>query len=868
MSHRRSPFSVLIATLSLLAACSPSNAPQAPLGAARFVVATLAPQDVTRVDVTVQAEDVSPIVLPLEKQGEVWVGLLSELPAGAGRRFRAEAFDGAGLKRYEGELTGVTIVEGETVQVSILAQEVQRPVPFENESPLIDSLIVTRPTVRPGSTVTLRAAAHDPNPGDTFTSEWTATGGTFGSPAALESTWTAPSTLGPVTLTLRVTDDRGATSALSFVLQVEGSSELEGGSAAITVRFNAWPRVNALSAAPAQVRPNQPLTVTATAEDADTPAASLSYAWTASCPGTWSSAQSRVAQFTPSTQPAQTTCNNCQLTVTVSDAQGGSTTGTLGICVGQTPGLQFMPYIEDSWQSATSVGPGDLLTFRALGAEANHQPLSFTWTGPGVLSTPRTPATDTSEITWTAPSCLPPGPHAVTVTATNPSGLSGSQRLPFLWTGPTCSQPVCTFSIAPELTTLVLSSHCLVDAPVYIPNGYRLEGTGHSLTAVDPPGGRFQGAVLRNRGSTAYISSVTVRAQGLGDICYDGAARLRGILFEDASGTITSTQVLNIRKAEGASGCQEGTAIEILATGNQPSRPQVDIVNNLLSGYQKTGISLSGPVDAIVASNIVEGRGRITNIVQQGIHFKLGAQGAVMGNVVKDHAYGGSDDIAPGILVTGGGYYGGPLCKDLLIEGNTLTGNDLGIYLSQLEANGSAPASPTRIRVAFNTLSHPSVTNGYVYQAAVADSGTGNIITSNTISGAGYDPATQPGATFAVDVSAGAASQLVFLTAAQSVPVGACSGSLTVQSQDAAGNLAVPAPATVSLAAQGEASAGVSFHSDPACTSAPLTGLNLANPHAEGTFYFKGTQTGTVGVVATLGGRTVSQYQGLFVPLH
>jgi hypothetical protein len=714
----------------------------------------------------------------------------------------------------------------------------------------------------------VRATAHDPNPGDTVTAQWTATGGTFATPSALESTWTAPTAQGPVTLTLRVADDRGATSALSFTLQVEGGSELDEGSAAITVRFNAWPRVNALSAAPAQVRPNQPLTATATAEDADTPAGSLTYAWTASCPGTWSAAQSRVAQFTPTSQPSQTTCNNCQLTVTVSDPQGGSTTGKLGICVGQTPGLQFMPSIDGSWQSATTVGPGDLLTFRAQGSDVNHQPLSFSWSGPGVLSNPRALSADTSEITWTAPSCLPPAPHAVTVKATNPAGLSGSQRLPFLWTGPTCHQPACTFSLAPELTTLVLSSHCLVDAPVYIPDGYRLEGTGHSLTAVDPPEGRFQGAVLRNRGSTAFISSVTVRAQNLADICYDGDARLRGVLLEDASGTISSTQVLNIRKAEGASGCQEGTAIEVRATGTPPSRPQVDIVNNLLSGYQKTGISVSGPVDVIAASNIVEGRGRLTNIVQQGIHFKLGAQGAVVGNLVTGHAYGGSNDIAPGILVTGGGYYGGPLCKDLQIEGNTLTGNDLGIYLSQLEADGNAPASPTRIRVAYNTLSHTSVTNGYIYQAAVADSGTGNLITSNTISGAGYDPATRPGSTFAVDVLAGPAAKLAFLTAAQSVPVGACSGSLTVQSQDAAGNLAVPSPATLTLTAQGEASAGVTFHADPACAGAPLASLSLANPHAEGTFYFKGPQTGTVGVVATLGTRTVSQYQGLYTPLR
>ncbi|MDC0711523.1 right-handed parallel beta-helix repeat-containing protein [Stigmatella sp. ncwal1] len=869
MPHRLSKTHILIAALLLGVACSPSTAPEAPLGAARFVVAThqaLTPEEVTRVEVTVQAEDVPPILLPLVKEGEVWVGLLSAVRAGAGRSFRAEAFDVTGLKRYEGQLSGVTIVEGETVQVSILAQEVQRPVPFENESPLIDSLVVSRPTVQPGGTVTVRAAAHDPNPGDTVTVAWTATGGSFGTPSALESTWTAPATQGSVTLTLTVTDARGAASTLSFTLQVEESTTVGEGSADVTVHFNTWPRVNALSAVPAQVRPNQPLTVTALAEDVDAAAGTLAYAWTASCAGTWSSSQSRVAQFTPTAQPAQTTCNNCQLTVTVSDGQGGATTGKLGICVGQPPVLQFLPYIESSSQSAATMGPGDLVTFRVKGADANQQSLSFAWTGPGVLSAPTTPEANTSEILWTAPSCLPAAPHGVTVTVTNTSGLSGVQRLPFQWTGPTCSQAPCAFSIAPAQKALLLSNHCLVDAPVFIPEGFRFEGTGHSLTAVDPPGGYFQGAVLRNRGSEAHVRSVTVKAQGLRDICYNGAQRLRGILFEDASGTITSTQVLNIRKAEGASGCQEGTGIEVLATGARTSRPFVDVTQNQVSGHQKTGIAATGPVDVIIAGNTVEGRGPQNQIVQQGIHLKLGAQGAVLYNQVNGHAYGGSDDIAPGILVTGGGYYGGPLCEGLNIEGNTLVGNDLGIYLSQLEANGNAPATPTRIRVAFNTLSHASVTNGYVYQAAIADSGTGNIITSNSISGAGYNPATVPGATFAVDVLATAASRLAFLTEPQSVPVGACSGSLTVQSQDAAGNLSVPAPATASLAASGAAASGVTFHTDATCTGAPVTALSLSNPHAEATFYFKGSQTGTVGVSVTLGALTATQYHGLFIP--
>jgi hypothetical protein len=81
----------------------------------------------------------------------------------------------------------------------------------------------------------------------------------------------------------------------------------------------------------------------------------------------------------------------------------------------------------------------------------------------------------------------------------------------------------------------------------------------------------------------------------------------------------------------------------------------------------------------------------------------------------------------------------------------SLSVNDVGIYVSELDENCNAPATQTNIKVVNNTLSNPAVTNGFIYQAGVSDQGNNDKIVANSISGAGYDPNSVPGSTFAVD---------------------------------------------------------------------------------------------------------------------
>jgi hypothetical protein len=311
---------------------------------------------------------------------------------------------------------------------------------------------------------------------------------------------------------------------------------------------------------------------------------------------------------------------------------------------------------------------------------------------------------------------------------------------------PASAATTCTFTTKGRV--MKLNGNCTTDASILVPDGFTLDGQGHTITGVDPSGDHFRGAVIKNGGDDAHVRDLTVTVAGLVNTCDGGSDRLRGILFEEASGSITNNTVIGIN--QGASGCQEGNAIEVRNFGSN-NRFDVSIRGNEVSGYQKTGIVANGKVDADIRDNAVDGGVPVGYIARNGIQLGFGARGMVQDNVVKGNSYTGSSTVSGGILVVGGPGYGGDFVVNARIQGNRVEENDVGVYVSQYEADFSAPAEATNIKVVNNTISKAAVTNGYVYQAGVSDVGNNDKIISNKISGAGYDPATLPGSTFEVD---------------------------------------------------------------------------------------------------------------------
>src|SRR2546423_11891566 len=75
----------------------------------------------------------------------------------------------------------------------------------------------------------------------------------------------------------------------------------------------------------------------------------------------------------------------------------------------------------------------------------------------------------------------------------------------------------CTFTIVGKPMTL--DADCTTDATIKIPDGFTLDGAGHTITAVDPPGSHFIGAIVQNEGKVANVKNLTITTSGLADVC-------------------------------------------------------------------------------------------------------------------------------------------------------------------------------------------------------------------------------------------------------------------------------------------------------------------------------------------------------------
>ena len=187
-----------------------------------------------------------------------------------------------------------------------------------------------------------------------------------------------------------------------------------------------------------------------------------------------------------------------------------------------------------------------------------------------------------------------------------------------------------------------LTSDLTVTETYMIPDGYTLDGHGHTITAVDPVGGHFKGAVVMNEGTTANVTHLTVKASGL-TTGYGGADRLRGIMFEGASGSISHCTVIGINK--GASGSQEGNAIEVRNApfdGTHPNTVNVTIEHNKIFDYQKTGIVCNGDVNVDVNHNTVGESFTQEYLAANSIQLGFGALGKVEHNKIDGNQWEGN----------------------------------------------------------------------------------------------------------------------------------------------------------------------------------------------------------------------------------
>ncbi|MDH4190568.1 MAG: hypothetical protein OEW21_10215 [Betaproteobacteria bacterium] len=206
-------------------------------------------------------------------------------------------------------------------------------------------------------------------------------------------------------------------------------------------------------------------------------------------------------------------------------------------------------------------------------------------------------------------------------------------------------------------------------------------------------------------------------------------------------------------------GTQHGVAIYFV----YGSAARGEIRRNLVWNYQKGGIVVNGALaSATIENNRVIGLGPVSFIAQNGIQAGWGAHTKIRKNLVSGHSYTGANLAASGgILVLGGACYGGAATTETEIAHNVALGNDVGIWLSNLDGSCGPVTTPTNNVVRDNRLVNNALNNrtgngaAQGYQAGIADQGYGDVIRNNDVCGPGYQPpGTAAVALFAIDVTA------------------------------------------------------------------------------------------------------------------
>lgn len=167
----------------------------------------------------------------------------------------------------------------------------------------------------------------------------------------------------------------------------------------------------------------------------------------------------------------------------------------------------------------------------------------------------------------------------------------------------TASAQTCQFSTCGD--TMTLLDDCVTDATITIPDGLTLDGQHHTITAVDPAGGHFLGAVVTNGGDTAVVRDLRIVGKFTSTTC-DENNLLRGILFLNTTrAEAHDTFIEGMHRGPGNT-CQDGNGIvaeRMPYDGTHPATGEVKIAHNVLVDFQRLGVYVAGDLNAEVREN-------------------------------------------------------------------------------------------------------------------------------------------------------------------------------------------------------------------------------------------------------------------------
>ncbi len=285
------------------------------------------------------------------------------------------------------------------------------------------------------------------------------------------------------------------------------------------------------------------------------------------------------------------------------------------------------------------------------------------------------------------------------------------------------------------------------------PTGFVRDSINLTAAVINPPGTFSSTINATGCNIGIYYGTGTTGTVNKAEIF---GANYFGVVNNGGNVTITKSRIHDIGEIP-FNGTQHGVAI-YFADG---SMAKGSIKNNVVYNYQKGGIVVNGVgSSAPIIGNTVTGFGPVNFIAQNGIEVGDGAQATVSGNKVTGNSYTGTAGAASGgILIFGGACFGSVYTTGIRVTENTLIGNDVGIYLVNLDGSCLPPTTPTKDVASQNTIRNNAVNNtsgngpGAGYQAGISEEGDKDSMINNEICGKGYTPVTPPPYLYKIDVT-------------------------------------------------------------------------------------------------------------------
>ena len=272
-----------------------------------------------------------------------------------------------------------------------------------------------------------------------------------------------------------------------------------------------------------------------------------------------------------------------------------------------------------------------------------------------------------------------------------------------------------------------------------------------AVVITPPASGLIQSTTDQRGAVSAQIFVQNATGVSISNLTVDGTGNqysggdLRGILYQDASGTVNHVAVRNEVPNDIPTGVQSGQGIFVETTNSDSAVLTVE--NSSVHNYNKNGIvARYGGARLTATSNYVQGSGAISYIAQNGIEVAFnGAWGSIKDNTVIDNFYLPTASSASDILL-----YDAEEDGSVTVSGNIVGNSNIaialqtdtpgtygdGVFVTGNKIFGTSTFDAIDVCTSDNIVTGNLVFNSTqsgIHLDTSCGAGTGNNATSNTI---------------------------------------------------------------------------------------------------------------------------------------